>query len=181
MVEKKKKHWLREWIESIAIALVVALFIRTFIVEAFKIPSGSMKPTLEIKDRIFVNKMTYKFDDIKAGDIVVFRYPKEPKRYFVKRLVACGNDRVQIKDGNIIINGEILREPDIFKNNYYYNAEEYGPQGRAITVPENQYYVLGDNSAFSKDSRYWGFVPRKNIVGKVFLRFWPLWRVGLVR
>jgi len=181
MVEKKKKHWVREWVESIVIALVVALFIRAFIVEAFKIPSGSMRPTLEIKDRIFVNKIIYRFDDIKAGDIVVFRYPKNPKRYFVKRLIAKGGDKVQIKDGNIIVNGELLKEPDIFKNNYYYNADKYGAQGQIIIVPEDQYYVLGDNSAFSKDSRYWGFVPRKNFVGKVFVRFWPLWRVGLVR
>ncbi len=181
MVKEKKKHWLREWVESIVIALAVALFIRAFIVEAFKIPSGSMKPTLEIKDRIFVNKMVYRFNDIASGDIVVFRYPKDTKRYFVKRLIAKGGDEVGIKDGNIIVNGNILKEPDIFENNYYYNAAEYGAQDQIITVPENQYYVLGDNSAFSKDSRYWGFVPRKNIVGKVFVRFWPLWRVGLVR
>ncbi len=140
-----------------------------------------MRPTLEVKDRIFVNKIIYRFDDIKAGDIVVFRYPKDPKRYFVKRLIAKGGDKVQIKDGNIIVNGDFLKEPDIFKNNYYYNADKYGAQGQTIIVPEDQYYVLGDNSAFSKDSRYWGFVPRKNFVGKVFVRFWPLWRVGLVR
>jgi signal peptidase I len=181
MVEKKRKHWLREWTESIVIALAVALFIRAFIVEAFKIPSGSMRPTLEVKDRIFVNKTAYRFDEIKSGDIIVFKYPKEPKRYFVKRLVAKGGDSLQIKDGNIIVNGEILKEPDIFSNNYYYNADKYGAQGQVIIVPEGQYYVLGDNSAFSKDSRYWGFVPRKNISGKVFFRFWPLWRVGLVR
>ncbi len=172
---------IREWSESLIIALIVALSIRMFVVEAFKIPSGSMKPTLEIGDRIFVNKFIYKFQIPARGDIVVFRYPEEPKRYFVKRLVAVAGEKVEIKKGSITINGEIIKEPEIFKNTYYYNKGKYGIENNAVIVPDASFYFLGDNSAFSKDSRYWGYVPKKYIVGKAFLRFWPLWRVGLIR
>ena len=177
----KNKSWLREWIESIVVALVIAFFIRGFIVEAFKIPSGSMIPTLEIGDRIFVNKLIYRFKEPQRGDIVVFKYPEDPKRYFVKRLVGVGNDVVEIKDGNIIINGKIIDKPPIFQKVYYYNRGKYGAYGEKIKVPARHFYFLGDNSMVSKDSRYWGFVPRKYIVGKAFVRFWPLWRVGLLR
>ncbi|MDD5613491.1 MAG: signal peptidase I [Candidatus Omnitrophica bacterium] len=178
---QEKKHWLREWSESILIALAIALFIRTFLVEAFKIPSGSMRPTLEVKDRIFVNKLVYRFSSPERGDIVVFKYTEDPKRYFVKRLAAVGNENIEIIDGNIVVDGDVVKVPDIFLEHYYYNRGRYGAQNKTVQVPDGHYYFLGDNSAFSQDSRYWGFVPDKYIVGKAFLRFWPLYRVGLVR
>ncbi|MDP8234037.1 MAG: signal peptidase I [Candidatus Saelkia tenebricola] len=179
--EIRKKHVAREWAESIVIALLAALVIRTFIIEAFKIPSGSMKPTLEIGDRIFVSKFIYRYKEPQRGDIVVFRYPENPKKYFVKRLIAMGNEVVGIEDGNITIDGELVKNPEILQKFYYYNKGQYGLQDSEVQVPDENFYFLGDNSAFSKDSRYWGYVPRKNIVGKAFLRFWPLWRIGLVR
>ena len=182
MAEKmKNKSVLREWVESIVIALAIALVIRTFIIEAFKIPSGSMRPTLEVGDRIFVNKFIYRFQEPQRGNIVVFRYPLNPKRYFVKRLAAVGGEVIELKNGNIVINSVVIKKPEIFEKNYYYNQGEKGAQDKGVKVPPDYFFFLGDNSANSKDSRYWGYVPRKYIIGKAFLRFWPLWRVGLVR
>ena len=182
MAEKMKvKSVVREWVESIVIALVAALVIRTFIIEAFKIPSGSMRPTLEVGDRIFVNKFIYRFEEPQRGDIVVFRYPLNPKKYFVKRLAAVGGEVIKLENGSIIINGVVIKKPEIFEKTYYYNKGKYGAQDNGVKVPAKHFFFLGDNSAYSKDSRFWGYVPRKYIVGKVFLRFWPLWRVGLVR
>jgi signal peptidase I len=182
MAKKKFINKIWEWIKSLVPAIAIALFIRIFIVEPFKIPSGSMKPTLLVGDRIFVNKFIYRFKEPERGDIVVFKYPEDPKKYFIKRLAAKGGDVLVIKDGNLIVNGKPLEKPDAFKYIYYYNnMGRYGRDEKPIKVTKNHYFFLGDNSAFSKDSRYWGFVPDKYIVGKAFFRFWPPWRIGLLK
>jgi signal peptidase I len=180
ITKKTKKSVLREYIESILIAVILALFIRAFIVQAFKIPSGSMRPTLKEGDRILVNKMIYKFNEPQRGDIVVFKYPLEPKKDFIKRLIAVGGERVQIKKGDIYINGKLVNNV-IIKNIYYYNGGKLKDGNSIITVPEGFYFVLGDNSANSRDSRYWGFVPEKNIIGKAFIIYWPPTRMGLLK
>lgn len=194
MEKEKAKSQLREWIESILIALVIAVFIQTFLVQAFKIPSGSMIPTFQVGDRIFVNKFLYSarvpfinfrlpildIKEPKRGDIIVFASPEDPKKDFVKRLIAFGGEKVEIRDGKILVNGHLLDEPAI-KEVYYYNAGDYGAQDKVITVPPNSYFALGDNSANSRDSRYWGFVPRKNLVGKAMLIYWPLNRITKVK
>ncbi len=181
---------MREWVESILIALAIAIVIQTFIVQAFKIPSGSMIPTFNIGDRIFVNKFLYSarvpfvnwrlpildIKEPKRGDIIVFVSPEDPKKDFVKRLIAFGGEKVEIRDGKVLVNGRNLDLPAI-KEVYYYNAGEYGESGKAIIVPEGRYFALGDNSANSRDSRYWGFVPRKNLVGKAVVIYWPLNRI----
>lgn len=185
---------MREWVESIAIALAIAIVIQTFLVQAFKIPSGSMIPTFNIGDRIFVNKFLYSarvpfvnwklpildIKEPKRGDIVVFVSPEDPKKDFVKRLIAFGGEKVEIKDGKVLINGRALEE-EYLKGVYYYNAGDYGREGKAIIVPPNSYFALGDNSANSRDSRYWGFVPRKNLVGKAVVIYWPLNRLKPVK
>ena len=193
MIKEKIKHEVKEWTESIIIALILALIIRTFVVQAFKIPSGSMIPTFEIGDRIFVSKFLYgarlPFTDIRLpavrqparGDIVVFLSPELPRKDFVKRLVATGGEKVQIKDGKIFINGKRLETPASIGSNYYYNRGDYGKEGESITVPEDSYFMLGDNSANSRDSRYWGFVPKKNIIGKAVCLYWPIHRVRLIK
>ena len=194
MHKEKVKSQLREWIESIVIALAIAIFIQTFIVQAFKIPSGSMIPTFEIGDRIFVNKFLYSarvpfvnwrlpildIKEPKRGDIIVFVSPEDPKKDFVKRLIAFGGEKVEIRDGKILVNGHTLEEP-VFKNVYYYNAGDYGAQNKVITVPADSYFALGDNSANSRDSRYWGFIPRKNLVGRAMIIYWPLDRIKTMR
>jgi len=193
VIKEKIKHEVREWAESIIIALILALIIRTFVVQAFKIPSGSMIPTFEIGDRIFVNKFIYgarlPFTDIRLpalrqparGDIVVFLSPEAPKKDFVKRLAATGGERVQIKNGNIYINGNRIEIPESVGSNYYYNRGDYGKEGESVTVPDDCYFMLGDNSANSRDSRYWGFVPKKNIIGKAICIYWPIQRMRLIK
>jgi len=187
----KKKSVTREWTESIIIALILALFIREFIVQAFKIPSGSMRPTLIEGDRILVNKFIYgtkiPFTDIRLpglrklqrGDVVVFIYPQDPKRDFIKRLIATEGEVVQIKDGKIYVNDLLLDNPKFAR--YYYNQSPYGKEGSNVAVPSDSFYVLGDNSISSQDSRYWGFVPYKYLLGKAFLIYWPLNRIRIIR
>ncbi|MDD5173810.1 MAG: signal peptidase I [Candidatus Omnitrophota bacterium] len=193
MIKERLKSEIREWAESIIIALILALLIRTFVIQAFKIPSGSMIPTFEIGDRIFVNKFIYgakiPFTDIKfpalrqphRGDIIVFVSPETPKKDFVKRLIALEGETVEIQAGNILINGKRVDGPDSVKSNYYYNRGEFGKDGTAITVPNGFYFVLGDNSANSRDSRYWGFVPKKNLIGKAVLLYWPINRIRVIK
>jgi signal peptidase I len=176
-MNERVKREIKEWTESIIIAFVLAMIIRTFVVQAFKIPSGSMRPTFLEGDRILVNKFLYRFKEPNTGDIVVFIYPEDKKKDFVKRLIAKGNQTVEIKEGDVYIDGRLVEDPEVVKDIYYYNRGDYGAIGQKIKVPPNCYYVLGDNSSSSRDSRYWGFVPKKNLLGKAFLIYWPLNRI----
>ena len=187
------KREIKEWVESIVIAVVLALLIRCFVVQAFKIPSGSMRPTLVQGDRLLVNKFLYgaripftgirlpKVREPKIGDIIVFKYPEDPKKDFIKRLIATGGDTVEITDGDIMVNGKLVDDPLAIKEIYYYNRGEFGVEDEAVTVPEGHFYVLGDNSGASRDSRYWGFVPKENMIGKAIFLFWPPRRIGTLR
>jgi signal peptidase I len=184
-------HWWNEWIKPILVAAVLAMLIRTFIVQPFKIPSSSMVPTFVPGDRIFVNKFTYgaklPFTKIRlpylekpeTGDIVVFTSPVERKKFLVKRFIASGGQTVEIKGGEVFVDGNVLKE-NILGRFHYYNTGEYGGEGLKIKVPEGNFYVLGDNSANSMDSRYWGFVPDDNLVGKAFVIHWPPRRIRLL-
>lgn len=190
--EIKKKSATREWIESILIAVVLAMFIRTFIIQAFKIPTGSMRMTLLEGDRILVNKFIYgakipftnvrlsKFRDPNRLDVVVFIYPEDKKRDFIKRLIAKGGETVELKNGEIFVNGNKIDDPRIRKI-YYYNRGDFGEEGKAIKVPDNSYFVLGDNSVSSRDSRYWGFVDKNLVIGEAILIYWPLNRIRLIK
>ena len=176
-----REDWIREgkeWAQSIVVALLLTLLIRTFVIQAFKIPSGSMRPTLMEGDKLFVNKYTYRFHPPKRGDIVVFKYPEDPKKDFIKRLVALENETVEIRDGKIAVDGKVLDDPETFGKFYYYNHDPFGGPHEKIKVPEDSLYVLGDNSANSTDSRFWGFVPEKNLLGKAIFRWWPPKRIG---
>jgi len=191
-VSRKRKSTVREWVESIIIAFVLAMIIRTFLVQAFKIPTGSMRPTLLEGDLILVNKFIYgakiPFVDVslpaarqpRRGDVVVFIYPENPKKDFIKRLVAVEGETVEIENGTIFINGQPLLDT-VFSQRYYYNRGEFGQEGQKIIVPKNSIFVLGDNSASSQDSRFWGFVPRKNILGKAILIYWPPQRIRIIK
>lgn len=140
-------------------------------VQAFWIPSGSMIPTLMPGDRVLVAKFWYRFAEPKRGQIVVFRYPLDPTRDFVKRLIALPGETVEIKNGVVYINGEVLEEPYV-KNRDFLSMEK-------TTVPRGQYFMMGDNRPNSQDSRFWGFVPRNYLLGPAFLRYWPLSRIGV--
>jgi signal peptidase I len=188
----KKKSVVREWVESIVIAFILAMFIRTFFVQAFKIPTGSMRPTLLERDAILVNKLIYgakiPFTDLrlpafrqpKRGDVVVFIYPENPKKDFIKRLAAIEGETLEIKSGTIYINDLPLLDP-VFSQRFYYNKGELAKEGEKIVVPKDSYFVLGDNSASSQDSRYWGFVPKKNILGQAMIIYWPPQRIRIIR
>ena len=191
-VSRKRKSTAREWVESIIIAFVLAMIIRTFLVQAFKIPTGSMRPTLLEGDLILVNKFIYgakiPFVDVnlpaarqpRRGDVVVFIYPENPKKDFIKRLVAVEGETVEIENGTIFVGGQPLLDT-VFSQRYYYNRGEFGQEGSKILVPKDSIFVLGDNSASSQDSRFWGFVPRKNILGKAILIYWPPQRIRIIK
>ncbi|MDP2043793.1 MAG: signal peptidase I [Candidatus Omnitrophota bacterium] len=188
----KKKSVLRDWIESIVIAFCLAMVIRAFVVQAFKIPTGSMRMTLLEGDLILVNKFIYgakvPFTKLrlpaikgpKRGDVVVFIYPEDKKKDFIKRLVGLPGESVEIKGGSIYINDKPAQEP-VFKRIYYYNRGDFGAEGRKLIVPKDSYFVLGDNSASSKDSRYWGFVPKDNLLGEALIIYWPLYRIRVIK
>lgn len=184
LVRTDTKTWLKrmwkEWGEPFVIAALIAVVIRTFILGPYKIPTGSMIPTLMVGDRIFVDKVTYRFREPHRGEIIVFKYPEDPKKDFVKRLVGMGGDVVEIMDGQVLINGKKFTSVANVTDRYYYNRNdwEYGKIGQKIEVPKDSLFVLGDNSAHSSDSRNWGFVPRKNLVGRAFLIWWPLNRIS---
>ena len=172
---------LRENVESLVWAAAIALVIRTFIMAPFKIPSGSMRPTLMEGDRILVNKFVYRFREPQRGEVVVFKYPDNTKRPFIKRLAAIHGDTVEIRDGQVVVNGQALDGTGIFSHNVYYNQGPYGQEKQAITVPQDSFFVLGDNSASSHDSRFWGFVPRPLLIGRAMVIFWPVMRWRLLR
>lgn len=184
----RKKSTLRENIEAIIIAVILALFIRTFLIQAFKIPSGSMKNTLLIGDHILVNKFTYgvkipftdgktliSLKDPEPRDIVVFKYPEDPKKDFIKRVIGVAGDTIEIKDKKLYVNGNlqedesyaIYKDPKIIPGHFTVR-DNLGP----ITVPENSLFVMGDNRDNSHDSRFWGFVDLKAVRGKAFLIYW---------
>ncbi|WP_036478561.1 signal peptidase I [Myxosarcina sp. GI1] len=171
---KTKNIWL-ETFETLGLSLFLALGIRTFVAEARYIPSGSMLPTLQINDRLIIDKISYDFTTPKRGDIVVFNPTAtlEQQNFheaFIKRVIGLPGDRVEVKNGKAYVNNIPLKEKYLeAKPNY-----QWGP----IIVPANSYLVLGDNRNNSYDSHYWGFVPRKNIIGKAVFRFWPLNRFG---
>jgi len=180
-VKEKTKKLIQEYAESLLIAAVLALIIRTFIVTPFKIPTGSMEPTLMPGDKIFVSRFIYRFHKPQRGDVIVFRYPENPRRDFIKRLAAFGGESIEIADGKVKINGEVIESPEIFQKIYYENRGAYGALDAQITIPNDCYFVLGDNSSSSRDSRYWGFVPRKLLLGKAFVIWWPPARIGKIK
>ena len=187
-----KKSTVREYFESIVIAVILALFIRTFVVQAFKIPTGSMEENLLIGDHLLVNKFVFGPTDsrieravlpdaaVKRGDVIVFKYPEEPDRDFIKRVIGLPGDTLELREKKVYVNGQPLDEPyvhflqppstssEFHETTSFDVRERYGP----VTVPPNQYFVMGDNRDNSQDSRYWGFLPRDYIKGRAWLIYW---------
>lgn len=185
-VRKKKKSGLRENIEAILVAIVLALFIRTFVIQAFKIPSGSMKETLLIGDHILVNKFIYgvkipflqttiiPITNPKHGDIVVFKFPEDPSKDFIKRVIGVSGDVVEVRDKQVFVNNKLLNHDfGIHTDSYIFPSsvqprDNFGP----IVVPEHSLFVMGDNRDQSYDSRFWGFVDLKAVKGKALMIYW---------
>lgn len=166
------KPWWRETLETVVWALVLALILRAFVVQAFWIPSGSMVPTLLPGDRVLVAKFWYHFTEPKRGQIAVFRYPVDPRRDFVKRVIGLPGETVEIRDGQVYINEEPIVEPYV-QNRDFYNMS-------SVKVPPGEYFMMGDNRPNSQDSRFWGFVPKGFLRGPVLFRYWPPSRIGAV-
>lgn len=175
------KPWWRETIETIVWAFVLAMIIRTFIVQAFWIPSGSMIPTLEVGDRVLVAKFWGWITKPSRGSIYVFKYPVDRDRDFVKRVIGIPGDVIDIRNGTVYINGTAIDEPYVKnKDTFTLRPNNIFPEV-PFTVPEGKYLMLGDNRRNSADSRYWGFVDIDDMRGPVFFRYWPLNRIGIPR
>lgn len=175
-MKHEENHWI-EGLKTIGLSVILALGIRQFVAEARYIPSESMRPTLEVNDRLIVEKVSYLFNQPERGDIVVFspteRLQQENpslKDAFIKRVIGLPGESIEIHDGRVFVNNEPIEE------NYTFDPPDYqwGPE----VVPDDSYLVLGDNRNNSYDSHFWGFVPRKNIIGRAVVRFWPPDRLG---
>lgn len=183
---KKKKSVVREYVEAIGIAILLALFIRTFVVQAFKIPSGSMLPTLMIGDHLLVNKFIYgirvpfsgrvlvPLKDPQSGDIIVFKFPKDRSIDYIKRVVGVPGDEIEIKNKKLYLNGEPTSDPYAHYTTTQILPGSVSPKDNLgpITVPEGKYFVMGDNRDNSSDSRFWGFVENNDVLGKAMIIYW---------
>jgi signal peptidase I len=194
-----RKSTAREYFESICIAVILALFVRTFVVQAFKIPTGSMEQNLLIGDHLLVNKFVFAptlsplerwilpIDPIRRGDIIVFKYPEDPDRDFIKRVIGLPGETLELRDRTVYIDGEPLDEPYV---QFLFPASDrrpgdadftdfgvrrgYGP----VRVPDGQYFMMGDNRDNSQDSRYWGFLPREYVKGKALFVYFSFAEEG---
>jgi signal peptidase I len=174
---KSRKRAFTEWIVILVIAVLVSLIMRTFVFETYFVPSGSMYPTLKVGDRIIVDKLSVDFGTINRGDIVVFKAPKKVAAEcgdavtdLVKRVIGLPGDNLTSKGNTIYVDGKPLKEN-------WSHTEPFGQAIGKIHVPAGDYFMIGDHHLPSCDSRYWGFVPKSSIIGKVFLRIWPLSRI----
>jgi signal peptidase I len=189
---EREKSTIREYWEALLIAIIFVNFARVFVFQAFKIPTGSMEDNLKVGDHIIVNKFIYgptgdgrlskliPARDVERGDIIVFRYPKDPDVDYVKRVIGVPGDTISIRDKKVSVNGRDLDEPyvthidrrvfpaGLYLPEPYRSRDQFGP----FTVPQGQYFAMGDNRDNSNDSRFWGTVPRANIKGRAFLVYW---------
>ena len=187
-----KNHWFREYYEAILVAVIFTLFARTFVAQAFKIPTGSMEDNLLIGDHLFVNKFVYAphwntpihkllpYRDVQREDVVVFKYPQDPARDFIKRAVAVGGDTVEIDAKKLIVDGApeinphvIFKDPQVYPDSPFLPAslrdrDNFGPE----TIPEGFVFCMGDNRDNSYDSRFWGPVPRSYFKGRALFIYW---------
>ena len=184
-----QKSTAREYFESIVVAVILALFVRTFVFQAFKIPTGSMKPNLLVGDHLLVNKFIFAptatalerwllpMREIRRGDIIVFKFPEEPDRDFIKRTIGVPGDTIELKNQTVFVNGQPTVEPyahyllppaDDTQTDGFDLRRKYGP----VTVPEGHYFMMGDNRDDSQDSRYWGFLPESYVKGRALFIYW---------
>ena len=190
-----RKSTAREYFESICVAVILALFVRTFVVQAFKIPTGSMENNLLIGDHLLVNKFAYAptltgveravlpIDTIRRGDILVFKYPEDPERDFIKRVIALPGETIELKQKRVYIDGTALDEPyvryltppDEAGGDEFDVRERYGP----VTVPAGHLFMMGDNRDNSQDGRYWGFLPQEYVKGKALFIYFSFGEGGL--
>lgn len=187
--EGKSNRWIIELVGVVVVALVVAFLLRTFVIATYSIPSGSMEPTLQVGDRIVVDKLSYHLHGVDRGNIIVFSTPPNencagpPVADLVKRVIALPGDTISLSGGFVLINGRLLAEPWLPASQRGRTYPGPSPEPYSLhhpfKVPKGDVYVMGDNRTLSCDSRYWGPIAQSTIVGKVDLRIWPLSRLGL--
>lgn len=193
LLKVSKQNIILEYVDSGFIAIILALIIRTLFLQAFKIPSGSMESTLLIGDHLLVNKFIYgtplpfsdrrilKIHDPRRGEIIVFRYPENPRKDFIKRCQGLPGDVIEIRDKVLYVNGQPQQQPYTTFRDLRVLPPELSPRDNygPVTVPAESFFMMGDNRDFSADSRFWGFLPRKLIKGKAWVIYWPVtrWRV----
>jgi signal peptidase I len=184
-----QKSTVREYFESIIVAVILALFVRTFVFQAFKIPTGSMKPNLLVGDHLLVNKFIFAptasalerallpMRPIQRGDIMVFKFPEEPDRDFIKRTIGLPGETIELKNQTVFVNGQALAEPyatylfppaDETQTDGFDLRRKFGP----VTVPDGHYFMMGDNRDDSQDSRFWGFLPESYVKGRALFIYW---------
>ena len=165
---------LRVWMRDLFFSVLVSFFIILFVYQPVKVEGGSMEPGLEDQERIVINKLVYRMESIERGDIVVFRYPRDTHKSFIKRVIGLPGDRIYISYGHVYVNGEQLMEPYVPSD--YLDARSY-PE---LVVPSNAYFVLGDHRSMSNDSREFGPVMRGYIYGKAVFGYWPMEKMGIL-
>ena len=164
----RRPAWL-EFVETLAVAFILAFLIRTFVLESFQVSGHSMRPTFHNGDRVLVSKLAYDFGSPKTGEIIVFQSPVIPSEDWIKRVIGVPGDTVSIRHNKVYINGKLYPEPFL----KYRSSENYGP----VKVPKGSLFVLGDNRPDSYDSRYFGFLKENRVVGEAFVTWWPLSRL----
>lgn len=175
LASRKRQVFIKEYVEAILVAIVIAVILRMFVVQAYRVSSGSMNPTLLEGDFLFVDKVSYYFSEPQAGDIIVFEYPLNPSKDFIKRVVAVPGQKVEVRDKQLYVDDvpvqnedyTIYRDPETIPE-LFSPRDNFGP----FQVPAGQYFVLGDNRDDSHDSRFWGFLEREHIKGKAMFIYW---------
>ena len=165
---------LHSWARDLVFSIIVSSFIILFVYQPVKVEGGSMEPGLEDQERIFINKLVYRWENIERGDIVVFRYPGDPRKSFIKRVIGLPGDRVRINFGHVYVNGKLVPEP--YVPDEFLDTKSY-PE---TVIPLNSYFVLGDHRSMSNDSREFGPVTRSYIYGKAVFGYWPMEKVGIL-
>ena len=163
-----------EWVVVVGGALLVAVVVKAFLLQAFYIPSPSMVPTLHVNDRVLVNKLSYKFHEVRRGDVIVFKSPQVvAEKDLIKRVIGLPGDTVETRDGEIVVNDKVLDEPYLPKD------VGTGPMEK-VTVPPGHYWMMGDNRGNSSDSRVFGAIPESSIIGRAFVKVWPITAFGFL-
>ena len=178
---RKIYTFLIDIVETLLLAAAVFLVIYVFLFRPFQVNGDSMYPNFTDREYILTNIIALNFEKTKKSEVIVFKAPQDPEKDFIKRVIATPGDKIYIKDGSVFLNGKKLNENKYLRSDVKTYAGSFLKEGQVVTVPKESYFVLGDNRSYSSDSREWGFVSKKSIIGKSFFVYWPLNKMGLVK